>query len=69
MRDEYDFSNAVRGKFYRKDAVILGPLHLEARVLAKLCALAESRGKSPADLVVEMLDRETSEAAGVAKSK
>jgi hypothetical protein len=58
MRDEYDFSNAVRGKFYRENAVILGPLHLEARVLAKLCALADTLGKSPDELVGEMVDRE-----------
>lgn len=36
MRDQYDFSDAVRGKFYRKNAVITVPIRLDTRVLTRL---------------------------------
>jgi len=29
MKDEYDFSTAARGKFFRKDARLVPPVHLE----------------------------------------
>jgi uncharacterized DUF497 family protein len=69
MRDEYDFSGAVRGKFYRKDAVIMAPFRLEVRVLIRLTALAEKRGTSPSELVSEMLDREAAAATRAAEGK
>ena len=31
MKDEYDFSNATRGKFFRKDAALDTPVALTAR--------------------------------------
>ncbi len=34
MKDEYDFSKAERGKFYRRDAVLVPPVHLDPEVLA-----------------------------------
>src|ERR1041385_6242378 len=46
MRDEYDFSQSERGRFYRKDAVLSPPVHLDAYVLTFLTARAAARGLS-----------------------
>ncbi len=67
MREQYNFSGAVRGKFYRKDAVIGATIELEASVLDRLSALAEGTGKSPSQLIGEMLDRESAAGAGVSQ--
>jgi predicted HicB family RNase H-like nuclease len=58
MKDEYDFSGAVRGKFYRKDAEIIPPVHLEPEVLNYLRARAEARGTSLNELVNELLKKD-----------
>jgi hypothetical protein len=55
MRDEYDFSNAKRGRFYRADAVPAPPLYLDAEVLAFLMARAEARGVTLSELVNTLL--------------
>jgi hypothetical protein len=34
MKDEYDFSAAARGKFYRSDGELIPPVHLDPEVLA-----------------------------------
>ena len=41
MKKEYDFSKAVRGKFYRKDAKIILPVYLEQDVQAFVQTIAE----------------------------
>ena len=58
MKDEYDFSGAVRGKFYRKDAELNPPVHLEPEVLNYLRARAEARGTSLNELVNELLKKD-----------
>jgi hypothetical protein len=58
MKDEYDFSNAERGRFYRKDAVLVPPVHLDPGVLAFLAARAQARGISLNDLVNELLKKD-----------
>jgi hypothetical protein len=55
MKDEYDFSNAERGKFYRPGAQLIPPVHLDPEVLSYLAARAEARGTSLNDLVNELL--------------
>ncbi|HEY5107771.1 MAG TPA: hypothetical protein VII73_13545 [Caulobacteraceae bacterium] len=55
MKDEYNFSDAERGKFFHKDAVLAPPIHLEADVLAYLLARAEARGASLDQLVNGLL--------------
>lgn len=57
MKDEYDFSRAQRGRFYRKDAVLIPPVHLEPEVLAFLTARAQTRGVPLSDLVNELLKK------------
>ncbi len=44
MKREYDFSKAVRGKFYRKHAALGLPIYLDAKVQAQLERLARKKG-------------------------
>jgi predicted HicB family RNase H-like nuclease len=58
MKDEYDFSKAERGRFYRKDAALAAPLHLDPEVLTFLTARAQARGISLNALVNELLKKD-----------
>jgi hypothetical protein len=58
MRPEYDFTDAVRGKFYRADAVLVTPVRLEPEVLAYLQARAEARGVSLNRIVNDLLKKD-----------
>jgi hypothetical protein len=58
MKDDYDFSNAARGRFYRPGAVLVPPVHLDPDVLAFLTARAEARGMSLSDLVNALLKKD-----------
>ncbi len=58
MKEEYDFSKAQRGKFYRADAVLVPPVHLDPEVLAFLTARAEARGVSLSELVNALLKKD-----------
>ncbi len=71
MQDEYDFSPAQRGKFYRKGAGVVPPVHLEPDVLKYFQARAEARGTSLSQLVNQLLkkDIELIEAASTARWK
>jgi hypothetical protein len=43
MKREYDFSKAVRGKFYRKNAEDRLPIYLDAKVQAQVDRLASGQ--------------------------
>ncbi len=58
MKDEYDFSNAERGKFYRRDAQLIPPVHLDPEILRYLAARAEARGTSLSTLVNDLLRKD-----------
>lgn len=58
MKDEYDFSAAQRGKFFRKDTRLVPPVHLEPDVLAYLSELAVAQGTSLNDLVNTLLNED-----------
>jgi predicted HicB family RNase H-like nuclease len=58
MKDEYDFSQAERGRFYRKDAALVPPVHLDPEVLTFLTARAQARGIPLNDLVNELLKKD-----------
>jgi len=58
MNDEYDFSGATRGKFYRADAQLIPPVHLDPDVLADLSSRAEARGVSLSSLVNTLLKKD-----------
>lgn len=55
MKNEYDFSTAERGRFFRKGARLVPPVHLEPDVLAYLSDLAVTQGISLNDLVNTLL--------------
>ena len=53
--DEYDFSNAVRGKYYRPNMAVSFPIYLDDDVLAHFRSLARSRGVETRELLNEIL--------------
>jgi hypothetical protein len=58
MRDEYDFSKGERGKFYRKDAQLQLPIHLESNVQSTLAELANAKGIDLSVFVNELLKKD-----------
>jgi hypothetical protein len=58
MRDEYDFSNAERGKFYREGAELHLPVYLDTQVQTTLAALAQAKGMELAVLVNDLLKKD-----------
>lgn len=57
QRDEYDFSQAERGRFHRPGATLAPPLQLEPQVLAFLKTRAAERGVSVSDLANTLLKK------------
>jgi len=57
MREEYDFSNAERGKFYTSDAKMNVPVYLDAEVLDYFTAKAKAKGVELNQMVNELLKR------------
>jgi hypothetical protein len=55
MKPEYDFSNAVRGKFYRPDVKLKLPVYLDDEVLDFFTQQAESQGVEVSDLLNDRL--------------
>lgn len=58
MKDHYDFSKGVRGKFHKPGAVFRLPIYLEERVQDYLSAKAEAKGVDLAELVNDMLKKD-----------
>jgi cytidylate kinase len=58
MRREYDFSKAVRGKFYRKGADLRLPIYLEPKLQSKLERIARKKGKDVGDMVNQLLRKD-----------
>jgi hypothetical protein len=58
MKQEYDFSKGVRGKFYRRDVQFSLPVYLDADVQTYLAAKAAQKGIPLSDLVNELLQRD-----------
>jgi hypothetical protein len=55
MKPHYDFSNAERGKFYRKDARVRLPIYLDGELQERLERIAEKKGRDIGDVVSEIL--------------
>jgi predicted HicB family RNase H-like nuclease len=55
MKDEYDFSNAECGKFYRPELRLMPPVRLEPEVLDFLATSAKKRGTTVNQLVNQLL--------------
>jgi cytidylate kinase len=58
MRREYDFSKAVRGKFYRKNAELRLPIYLEPKLQSKLERIARRKGKDVGEMVNQLLRKD-----------
>jgi hypothetical protein len=58
MKDEYDFGTAERGRFFRPDATLVPPVHLDPDVLTFLRSRAEARGISLNELVNALLKKD-----------
>lgn len=58
MKQEYDFSRAVRGKFSRKGAELNFPIYVNGPMHKPLVSLAKRKGKPVADLVNQLLKRD-----------
>ena len=58
MREEYDFSNGERGKFYNPNATMNPPVYLEAEVLDYFVAKAKSKGVELNQMVNELLKKD-----------
>jgi hypothetical protein len=58
MKDHYDFSKGVRGKFYQPDAVHRLPVYLDEPVRSYLEARASAKGVELSTLVNEILKRD-----------
>ena len=55
MRDEYDFSKAERGKFYRPDMRLNLPIYLDDEVMAFVERLARKKGTDMSSIVNKLL--------------
>jgi hypothetical protein len=58
MEDEYDFSKAERGKYFREGAALVPPAHLDVEVLRYLSALAAAREEPLNTLVNRLLKKD-----------
>ncbi len=58
MKDEYDFTNAERGKFYQPDVRLIPPVRLEPDVLEFLATCAKERGTTVNQLVNQLLKKD-----------
>ncbi len=55
MQDEYDFSKAERGKFYRPNAKMNLPVYLDEEVLTFVQEIADKRDTDVSTVVNELL--------------
>jgi cytidylate kinase len=58
MRREYDFSKAVRAKFYRKGAELRLPIYLDPKLQSKLERIARRKGKDVGEVVNQLLQKD-----------
>ena len=58
MKEEYDFSKGVRGKFYNKEAVFHLPIYLEPEVQSFIAKLAKEQKKNLNEVVNMLLLRD-----------
>jgi cytidylate kinase len=58
MRREYDFSKAIRGKFYRKGAELRLPIYLDPKLRSKLERIAHRKGKDLSEMVNQLLRKD-----------
>lgn len=55
MRDEYDFKNGERGKFYRPNAKLNIPIYLDDEVMAFVEKISQKKGTDMNSIVNKLL--------------
>jgi hypothetical protein len=55
MKEEYDFSNGERGKFYNKNATFNLPIYLEPEIEIFIAKLAKEQKKNISEIVNALL--------------
>ena len=60
MKEEYDFSNAERGKFYRPDTQLNIPVYLDQDVENWFAEKAKAKGVNLQSLINELLRKDIS---------
>ena len=67
MKEEYNFSNGERGKFYNKNATFNLPIYLEPEIESFIAKLAKEQKKNISEIVNALLfrDKELIELMGV----
>jgi len=58
MKREYDFSKAVRGRFYHRGAELRLPIYLDAKLQSKIERLAQKKGKDVGEVVNQLLRKD-----------
>ena len=58
MKEEYDFSNGERGKFYNKNATFNLPVYLEPEIESFIAKLAKDQKKNMSEIVNALLFRD-----------
>jgi hypothetical protein len=58
MKQRYDFSKGVRGKFFKPEAAFKLPVYLDAKVEGYLAKRAQAKGVELDELVNQLLKRE-----------
>lgn len=57
MKPHYDFSEAERGKFYRKGARLRLPIYLDGQLQKRLERVAQKKGRDLGDVVSDLLTK------------
>jgi len=67
LKEEYDFSNGERGKYYNKNATSNLPVYLEPEIKSFIAKLAKEQKKNISEIVNALLfkDKELIEFLGV----
>ncbi len=58
MRKEYDFSRAVRGKFFHKEALLRLPIYLDRHLQNRLQRIAQRNHEQLRELIHRLLKKE-----------
>jgi cytidylate kinase len=58
MKREYDFSKAVRGKFFRKGTELNLPIYVDNAMRKRLERIAKRKGKPVTELVNQLLKKD-----------
>ena len=57
MKDEYDFSSGIRGKFFHPDAEFNLPVYLKPNIAEAMSRVAEEKNTDVGELVNDFLEK------------